>query len=102
MSQTRLQYSKSLFQKASVKIIKYRDQRHFDQKSFFMIWIVNYYKEIFTEIAMSHKKLSEIFVDILNDHAPLKEKPIRGNHAPFTNKELSKAIMEKSKTRNKY
>ena len=52
-----------------------------------------------------YEKLSEIFVDILNYHAPLKEKQIRGNHAPyhaFMNKELSKAIMEKSKTRNKY
>ena len=49
-----------------------------------------------------YEKLSEIFVDILNYHAPLKEKQIRGNHGPFMNKELSKAIMEKSKTRNKY
>ena len=49
-----------------------------------------------------YDKLSEIFVDILNHHAPLKEKQIRGNHAPFMTKELSKAIMEKSKSRNKY
>ena len=49
-----------------------------------------------------YEKLSEIFVDILNHHAPLKEKQIRGNHAPFMTKELSKPIMEKSKTRNKY
>ena len=57
-----------------------------------MIWKVNYYKEIF----------SEIFVDILNYQAPLKEKQIKGNHALFMAKELSEAIMEKSKTRNKY
>ena len=42
------------FKKLPPKIIKYRNQKHFDQKSFFMIWIVNYYKEIFTEIAMIH------------------------------------------------
>ena len=48
-----------------------------------------------------YEKLSEIFVDILNYHARLKEKQIRGNHAPFMNKELSKAVLEKSKTRNK-
>ena len=58
-----------------------------------MILIVNYYKEIFTDDP--YEKLSEIFVDILNHHAPLKEKQIRGNHAPFMTKELSKAIMEK-------
>ena len=49
-----------------------------------------------------YKKLSEIFNDILNYYAPLKEKQVRGNHAPFMTKELSKAIMEKSKARNKY
>ena len=49
-----------------------------------------------------YEKLSEIFVDILNHRAPLKEKQIRGNHAPFMTKELSKAVMEKSKSRNKY
>ena len=55
-----------------------------------MIWIVNYYRESFTEIAMSHTKNFQ------------KCLFIRGNHAPFMTKELSKAIMEKSKTRNKY
>ena len=49
-----------------------------------------------------YEKLSEIFLDILNHHAPLREKQIRGNHVPFMNKELCKAIMEKLKTRNKY
>ena len=41
-------------------------------------------------------------MDISNYHTPLKEKQIRGNHAPFMTKELSKAIMEKLKTRYKY
>ena len=49
-----------------------------------------------------YEKLSEIFVDILNHQVPLKGKQITGNHAPFINKKLSKAIMEKSKTGNKY
>ena len=47
-----------------------------------------------------YEKLSEIFVDILNHQAPIREKQIRGNQAPFMNKQLSLAIMEKSKTRN--
>ena len=33
------------------KIIKYRDRDTFIKKSFLMIWIVHYYKEIFTETA---------------------------------------------------
>ena len=49
-----------------------------------------------------YDKILEYFVDILNHQAPLKEKQIGGNHAPFMTKKLSKAIMEKFRTRNKY
>ena len=45
---------------------------------------------------------TRIFQNVLNKHAPVKQKKVRGNHAPFMTKDLSKAIMNKSKTRNKY
>ena len=38
----------------------------------------------------------------LEKHAPLKKKHIRGKHLPFMNKELSKAIMHRSKLRNNF
>ena len=41
-----------------------------------------------------------MFETIVDQHAPLKIKFIRGTHAPFINKELSKAIMHKSKLHN--
>ena len=50
------------FKKLPLKIIKYRDQKYFDQKGFFMIRIVNYYKEIFTEISMIHMKKIQKFL----------------------------------------
>ena len=68
--------------------------------SFFIIWIVNCYKKVFTEIVKLYEKVSEIFVDILIHHAPLKEKRIKGNRALFMTNELSKAIIEKPKTRS--
>ena len=46
--------------------------------------------------------MSEIFSKVLNYHAPLKQKSVRGNHTPFMNRELSKAIMTKSKVKNSY
>ena len=45
---------------------------------------------------------TEIFRRVLDKHAPLKTKSLRGNQSPFMPKELSKAIMNKSKSRNKY
>ena len=46
--------------------------------------------------------MSEIFSEVLNYHAPLKQKSVRGNHAPFMTRELSKNIMAKSKVTNSY
>ena len=38
--------------------------------------------------------------EVLNYHAPLKQKSVRGNHPPFLTRELSKGIMTKSKVEN--
>ena len=38
---------------------------------------------------------------VLNKHAPIKEKIVRGNEAPFMTKELSKTI-KRSKLKNRY
>ena len=46
--------------------------------------------------------MPELFSKVLNYHAPLKQKSVRGNHAPFMTRELSKAIMTKSKVKNSY
>ena len=50
----------------------------------------------------SYSKLTEIFSNTLEKHDLLKFKTIRGNQAPFMTKKLSKAIMNKSRPRNKY
>ena len=39
---------------------------------------------------------------VLNKNGPLKSRVIRGNQAPFMNKELSKAIMRRSQLETKY
>ena len=91
------------FKKLPPKIIKYRDQKHFDQKKFLHDLDSKLLQgDLYRNCDDPYDKLSEIFVDILNHHAPLKEKQIKGNHAPFITKKVSKAIMEKSKSRNKY
>ena len=38
----------------------------------------------------------------LNEHAPIKEKYVRANNPPFMNKTLSKAVMTRSRLRNRY
>ena len=43
-----------------------------------------------------------IFLKVLNKHTIIKMKYLRANHAPFVTKELSKAIMLRSKLQNRY
>ena len=42
------------------------------------------------------------FLNVLNKVAPLKMKYQRANHSSFVNKELNKAIMQRSRLRNAY
>ena len=41
-------------------------------------------------------------MDVINKYAPLKKKYIRANHAEYMGKELSQAVMKRSKLRNDY
>ena len=43
-----------------------------------------------------------IFLEILNVHAPVKKKFFRANHAPCMTKALRKAIMKRSELKSKY
>ena len=43
-----------------------------------------------------------LFKSVVDRHAPIKRKKVRGNDKPFMNSELRNAIKQKSKIRNKY
>ena len=51
---------------------------------------------------MDYKNFEDTIIDSLNKYAPLKRKYLRANHSNFITKELSKAIMQRSKLRNLY
>ena len=51
---------------------------------------------------MTYEQFKSIFIETLDNHAPMKRKMVRGNNAPFMNKTLSQAFMHRSKLKNKY
>ena len=51
---------------------------------------------------LNYENLSQVFRTIIDKHAPLKQKTLRGNEAPFMNKELRKAIYTRLRLKNKY
>ena len=44
----------------------------------------------------------QIYLEIMNVHAPMKKKLLRANHVPYMTKALRKAIMKRSGLKSKY
>ena len=82
------------------KVIQYRDYKKFD----YAIFSNNLRKETenlsFSELDFA--TLEKLSIEILDKFAPLKKKYMRANHSKFVTKELSKAIMLRSKSRNQF
>ena len=53
-------------------------------------------------LTLNYDIFKNVCMDAINKHAPLKRKYIRANHAEYMDKELSQAIMKRSKLRNDY
>ena len=50
----------------------------------------------------AYSALSDKVREVIDKHAPLKTKFLRGNNAPFMTKELRKAIMNRSRLTSRY
>ena len=91
---------KVFYKKQKPKIIQYRSYKNFDNQVF--------QRELNSELLKIDSnnadlsEFTEIFLSILDKHAPKKQKFIRANNSNFVNKNLRKAIMKRSKLRNKY
>ena len=50
----------------------------------------------------AYENFRKCFKRVLDRHAPLRYKVIRGNQAPFMSKELSKSVMTRSRLKNRF
>ena len=91
---------KQYFPKQKPTIIKYRDYKKFDH-SHFRAELTKKLADIQYDPG-NYERFESTFITLLNEHAPIKEKYVRANNAPFMNKILSKAVMTRSRLRNRY
>ena len=88
------------FEKQPPQIVTYRNYKNYNKELF--------EKDIQIKLSefdienIPYETFTNIFIDILNLHAPLKKKYLRANHSKFISKELSKEIMLWSKLRNEF
>ena len=91
---------KTIFPKAKPKEVTYRNYAHFDNNIF--------RNDLVKTLKISHidngnyKSFETIFLTVLEKHAPLKKKFIRGNHVPYMNTTLRKAMMRRTQLHNKF
>ena len=91
---------KSKFLKQSPEMLYYRNYKYFDNDLFRNDLFNEQSKQGFRNIEC--KKFQENFLLILNKYAPMKNRYLRANNAPFMTNTLCKAIMVRSTLRNKY
>ena len=88
------------YKKQKAKTIQYRNYKYFHEQSF------NF--ELNNELMKTDinnaelKEFNEIFLKVLDKHAPRKQKYIRANNSNFITKALRKKIMHRSRLRNKF
>ena len=58
--------------------------------------------QILTESSRNFSKFQEIFLNVLDIHAPMKKKYIRANEVPYMTNPLRKAIMTRYRLENKF
>ncbi len=91
---------KTTFAKLKPKEVTYRNYKEFDDN--------NFKNDLINELSINRQSNEKceifegIFLKVLDKHAPLKTKIIRGNHAPYMNTALRKAIMKRTQLQNKY
>ena len=81
---------KTSFPKSKPKEIVYRNYMKFDIDAF------QGELKLKLQSIDNYESFESVFLSVLNKHAPLKKKFVRGNQAPYMTKQLRKAIMRRS------
>ena len=91
---------KSEFKKKDPTQVNYRSYKYFDE-NLFRHDLSSALSNLLNEDT-NYDDFKKVYIDMLDLHAPMKKKFVRGNNAPFMNKTLSKAFMHRSKLKNKF
>ena len=96
-------FLKSKFIKLPPKNIQYRDYKNFNENVFLEeLASINFENIFHDDVTDKYDILTTRFSALVDKHAPLKSKKVRGNNKPFVTKELRTAIMKRSRLRTKY
>ena len=95
-------FMKSCISRLKPKNVHYHSYKNFNEEKFLTDVKEADFSFKISNSDENYSVLINVFSNIVNIHAPLKKKILRGNDAPFMNKELRKAIYTRSRFRNRY
>ena len=96
-----LSFLKSTFKRLPPKELSYRCYKNFNEDNY-LNDLKNLPINTILDTEDPYSSLTKEVRKLIDKNAPLKTKKVRGNHAPFMNKELSKAIKNRSRLKNKW
>ena len=83
--------------KPEPKQVTYRNYKNFILENFQTDLLT-----VFSSGCNDYETFEKMFLSTLNLHAPLKKKIIRGNHAPYFNRNIRKAMMKRNELHTKF
>ena len=86
---------KTSFKKQKPKIVTYRDYKRFDNEKF-RESLISYFS---AGKNISYDAFENLFLHTFDKMAPIKQK---GNQSPFINKDIHKAMMTRTRLRNRF
>ena len=89
---------KTNFKKQKPKIITYRDYKHFGNEKL-RESLITFFS---TDKNISYDSFENLVLQTLDKMEPTKQKHIRSNQFPFINKDIHKAIMTRTRLRNRF
>ena len=90
---------KAKFTKASSKYVHYRNYKNFNEQDFKLELRGKLEVDV---VDANYETFHNVYLNVLNKHAPIKTKVIRGNQAPYITKAHRKAVMKRSELKTKY
>ena len=88
---------KSANVKLPPKMIKYREYRNFQKEDF--------QRDLHTKLCETthayYQVLHSAIESVVQEHAPLKQRIVRGNHKPHVKAEMRKAIMKRTRLKKR-
>ena len=95
-------FMRSFVSSLKPKIIFFRNYKKFGETKFLADLKNTNFSFTSADPNENYLFLTNSFSKIVEKHVPLKQKTLRGNHAPFVSKELRKAIYTRSRFRNRF